>query len=217
MKVVVLASRKGGVGKTTLTGHLAVEAERQGAKVAIADLDPQAGLSAWFNVRRSTTPPFLDARQGLAAILKQGRAGGLDYLFVDTPPSVSDAAAAAVAAADLVVVPVRPSPHDLRAVGGTVELVEQAGKPLIFVCSQVTPRAKLTGQAAIALSQHGTVSPSMVSSRVDFASSMIDGRTVGELDAGSRSAAEITALWDYVRGRLEGQGGKPRARKKEAA
>jgi chromosome partitioning protein len=104
--------------------------------------------------------------------------------------------------ADLVVIPTRPSPHDLRAVGATVDLVERSGKPMLFIVNGATNRAKITGDAAIALSQHGTVAPVTVHQRVDFAVSMIDGRTVGELDPASNSAREITELWNYVNARL---------------
>ncbi|HRW30562.1 MAG TPA: hypothetical protein P5227_11235, partial [Emcibacteraceae bacterium] len=66
-----------------------------------------------------------------------------------------------------------------------------------------TPRARITSDAAIALSQHGTVSPATIHQRTDFASSMIDGRTVMEINPESRSSKEIAELWDYVSDRLE--------------
>ncbi len=205
MKVVVLASRKGGPGKTTFSSHLAVEAERAGAgRVAIADTDPQGGLAAWYNARAAETPLFVDVSKGLPAAVEACRSGGVDLLFIDTPPTVTETIAAVVAHADLVVIPVRPSPNDLRAVGGTVEICRQAAKPMVFVVNQVTPRARITAEAAIALSQHGTVAPVMVASRVDFATSMTDGRTAGELDPSSRSAAEISELWTYLANRLNG-------------
>jgi chromosome partitioning protein len=205
MKVVVLASRKGGAGKTTLSSHLAVEAERAGAgRIALADSDPQGGLAAWYNARAASTPLFIDISKGLTPAIEACRAGGVDYLFVDTPPSVAETISAVVAHADIVVVPVRPSPNDLRAVGGTVEIVRRSKRPMVFVCNQVTPRARITGEAAIALSQHGTVAPAMIASRVDFATSMTDGRTAGELDPASRSAAEIAELWTYLADRMNG-------------
>ncbi len=205
MQVIVLASRKGGAGKTTLSSHLAVEAERAGAgTIALADTDPQGGLAAWFNARRAETPVFVDVGAGLPSAIKACRAGGVDVLFIDTPPSVTETISAVIGYADLVVVPVRPSPNDLRAVGGTVELVTRVKKKLVFVVNQVTPRARITAEAAIALSQHGTVAPSMLASRVDFATSMTDGRTAGELDPQSRSAAEVAALWTYLATRLDG-------------
>jgi len=95
-----------------------------------------------------------------------------------------------------------PSPHDLRAAGATVDLVEKIGKPLVFVVNAATPRARITAEAAIALSQHGTVAPVTIHHRTEFASSMIDGRTVMELSGNPRSVEEIVQLWEYLGDRL---------------
>jgi len=91
----------------------------------------------------------------------------------------------------------------LRAVGATVELCERAGKPLIFVVNAATPNARITSEAAVALSQHGTVAPVIMHHRTDFAASMIDGRTVMEVDPAGKSAREVGLLWTYVSERLE--------------
>ena len=66
-----------------------------------------------------------------------------------------------------------------------------------------TPKAKITYEAAVALSQHGTVAPVTLHHRTDFAASMIDGRTVMEVDPNGRSAQEVVELWDYISDRLE--------------
>jgi chromosome partitioning protein len=71
------------------------------------------------------------------------------------------------------------------------------------VVNAATPKAKITSEAAVALSQHGTVAPITLHHRTDFAASMIDGRTVMEVDPEGRSAAEMTALWKYISDRLE--------------
>ena len=123
-------------------------------------------------------------------------------LLIDTPPSMTTTIAEVVAVADRVLIPVRPSPNDLRAVTSTIELVRRARRRTVFVISQATQRARITAEAAILLSQDGTVAPVMVHSRVDFATSMTDGRTAGELDPTSRSAAEIADLWAYLRNLL---------------
>ena len=80
---------------------------------------------------------------------------------------------------------------------------DRAGKPLIFVVNAATPKAKITYEAAVALSQHGTVAPVTLHHRTDFAASMIDGRTVMEIDPQGRSAKEVTELWEYISDRLE--------------
>jgi len=204
MRVVVVTSQKGGSGKTTLSGHLAVQAELSGyAPVALIDTDPQGSLAAWWNARASETPVFVQTSvQRLFYDLEALRAQGIRLVVIDTPPAVTGTIRSVVAFADLVVIPTRPSPHDLRAVGATLDIVEGKGKPLVFVVNGATPRARITSEAAIALSQHGTVAPTTVHHRNDFASSMIDGRTVCEIEPDGRSALEIKELWDYVAQRL---------------
>lgn len=204
MYTIVAASQKGGSGKTTLSGHLAVEAARAGAgEIALIDTDPQGSLAAWWNARQAPTPHFVraglpDLDQALAELER----AGVRIAVIDTPPAITQSISKVVAHADLVLVPTRPSPHDLRAVGATVDIAERHGKPLIFVVNAATARARITGESAVALSQHGTVAPVTIHHRVDFAASMIDGRTVGEVTPSSASAKEISDLWLYVQGRL---------------
>ena len=202
--VIVLASQKGGSGKTTLSGHIAVEAERAGdGPVALIDTDPQGSLAKWWNARAVSTPVFAQVPVGrLAEGISALRRSGVKLIVIDTPPSVTEAISQVVAHADLVVAPTRPSPHDLRAVGPTVDIVERLHKPLVFVVNGATARARITAETAVALSQHGVVAPVTLHHRVDYAASMIDGRTVGEVRDGSRSAQEITSLWLYLRDRL---------------
>lgn len=202
--VVVFASQKGGSGKTTLSGHIAVEAERAGdGPVALIDTDPQGSLAKWWNARSSATPAYARVSiEELDAGIRHLEKTGFKLIVIDTPPAVTESIAGVVKHADLVVVPTRPSPHDLRAVGPTVDIVESFSKPLVFVVNSATARARITGETAIALSQHGVVAPVTIHHRTDFAASMIDGRTVGEINDGSRSADEVSKLWRYLRARF---------------
>lgn len=206
MFILAIAARKGGVGKTTLSGHLAVEASRMGiGAVVIIDADPQATLTDWWTARHKThkSPEMAPATlTKLTATLNRLRQTGTALVIIDTPPALGENIAAVIRAADLVIVPTRPSPHDLRSVGSTLDLIEAAGKPALFVVNGATRRAKMTGEAAILLSQHGTVAPTIVHHRIDFASSMINGLTVGEVNSASPSAIEIAQLWEYVNARI---------------
>lgn len=206
MHVLVIASRKGGAGKTTLAGHLAVEAERAGAgPVAIADMDEQGSLAEWWNSRTAPTPLFVQTSVAeIGEDLERLRRHGVELLIIDTPPAMTAEIGEVVKLADLILIPTRPSPHDLRSIGATVELVEHLGKPLLFVLNGATPRARITGEAITVLSQHGPLAPAIIHQRVDFAASMVDGRTVMELPGESRSADEIGRLWAYVDERLNG-------------
>lgn len=205
VRVLALASQKGGSGKTTLSGHLAVQAQNAGAgPVVLIDIDPQGSLADWWNEREAEYPAFAQTTVGrLASDLEILRQQGFKLAVIDTPPAITMAIQSVISVAELIVVPTRPSPHDLRAVGATVDLCERAGKPLIFVVNAATPKAKITSEAAVALSQHGTVAPVTLHHRTDFAASMIDGRTVMEVDPKSKSAQEVVALWSYVSDRLE--------------
>ncbi len=204
MHVLVLASQKGGSGKTTLSGHLAVEAQQAGiGPVALIDTDPQGSLSHWWNARVAEEPLFV--KVGLLELgeaLDRLREAGVRLAVIDTPPAITESISHVIGHADLVILPTRPSPHDLRAVGATVDIAERHGKPVLFVINAATPRARITGEAAVALSQHGTVAPVTIHHRVDFAASMVDGRTVGEITAKSASAKEVRELWIYVQSRL---------------
>lgn len=200
MRTIVIASPKGGTGKSTLTGHLAVEAERQDCgPVAIVDTDPQGTLSDWWNAREAPTPLFaaVDVAQ-LPSRLGALREHGIELVIIDTPPAFTQTTHATLAVADLVVVPVRPSPHDLRAVGTVIEAVEQQGRPFLFAINAATPRTNIALDAVRALAQHGKVAPVTLHNRIDFATSMVDGRTAGELNMKSRSASEVVELWQYV-------------------
>jgi len=204
MYTIVAASQKGGSGKTTLSGHLAVEASRAGAgEIALIDTDPQGSLAHWWNARTAPEPRFVKAGlPDLDQALEGLRRMGIKIAVIDTPPAITQSISQVVAHADLVIVPTRPSPHDLRAVGATVDIAERHGKPVVFVINAATPRARITGESAVALSQHGTVAPITIHHRTDFAASMIDGRTVGEVVPGSQSAKEISDLWMYIQDRL---------------
>lgn len=213
MLVIVVASRKGGSSKTTISAHLAVEAHLCGDGPVVAiDADPMAGLTGWYDARKAEEPlcvePAAFKARGLQGTLADLRASGTKLVIIDTAPSASNDISELMAASDLVLIPVIPSPNDFRAIGETLDLVDEAGKPALFVVSNAASNAKLTNQAVTLLSQHGTVAavgdqPVIIKTRTDFRSSMTDGRTVREIKATSKSAEEISALWTAVKSRLE--------------
>jgi chromosome partitioning protein len=134
----------------------------------------------------------------LTAYMAELRQQRVNLVVIDTPPALLHTIRAAILVADLVLIPARPSPHDLRAVGVVVEMAEQARKRFCFVVNDATPRTTIALEAVQALAQHGPVAPVVVHQRIDFAGSMVDGRTVREITPPSRSADEITQLCKYV-------------------
>ena len=143
MYVIVLASQKGGVGKTTLAAHLAVIAEAAGdGPTVLIDTDPQGSLSAWWNVAQGRLPKLAPMTiVELPEKLQLLADAGYGVAVIDTPPAITEAIGAVVGSADLVLIPTRPSPHDLRAVGSTVALVQAAAKPFVFAVTQAKPNS----------------------------------------------------------------------------
>ena len=204
MQIMAIASQKGGAGKTTLAGHIAVQAERVGAgPVALVDADPQGSLADWWNERAAETPVFVHTSlMRLRGDVERVRDMGIELLVIDTPPAITSTISEVIGISDLVVISTRPSPHDLRSVARTVDLAERLDKPVVFIVNGASSRANITTEAVIALSQHGTLAPSIIHQRSDFASSMIDGRTVMEIPRKSPSATEIIELWAYLNVRM---------------
>jgi chromosome partitioning protein len=196
MKTIVIESQKGGSGKTMLAAHLPVEAERNGEAAWVIDTDRQATLSLWHERRKNDTPQRLDAPlQRMPAALAKVAAQGAAYCFIDTAPTISEQNTSLLRLADLILIPVRPSPSDLWAVAETVAQVKEAGKPFLFVVTQAKPQATITAQAVAARSQHGRVAQAFISDRVAYAAAMTGGDTAPELSAKGPAPQEIAALW----------------------
>jgi len=201
MKKIVITSQKGGSGKTTLAAHLSVEAERCGDKpVWLIDTDKQGTLSLWHERREQDTPqradiPLAHLARGLERLAGEGAA----YCFIDTAPTISDQTASLIDLADLVLIPVRPSPADLWSIAETVTLVKEANTRFLFVVTQAKPQANITAQTVAALSQHGPVAEAFIGDRVPYAVAMTGGRTAPDLSAKSPAADEISALWGCVK------------------
>lgn len=212
MRTLVVNQRKGGVGKTLASLHLSVQAEMAGdGPVAIVDLDPSLSLTLWYRARKANTPVLIELMPTLQAASKKASRAGIKLLIIDTANSIGNEAMDAVAMADLVLVPTQASPPDLRAVGATVSMLLRARKPLVFLINRVKPRVKLTGEAAIMLSQHGTVAPIHWHDRTDYGGAQVDGRTIQELVPDGAGAAEVAALWQYLKHRMEAPDEAPNA------
>lgn len=201
MQTIVVNSQKGGSGKTTLCAHLAVQAERAGdGPVYLIDTDPQGTLSTWHEKREAEMPQRvevpLDGMVSSLALLRQRKAA---YCFIDTAPTRTDENVALFRLADLVLVPIRPSPSDLWAAAATVALLKGAGIPFLFILTQAKAHASITGQAAASLSHHGRVAETFVSDRVPYAAAMTDGRTAIELLPKGPAAIETAALWRNIK------------------
>jgi chromosome partitioning protein len=205
MRVIVVASHKGGSGKTTLAAHLAVAAERAGAgPVVLLDIDPRGALIDWWEARPDHAPAFAQCTAAsLAEDLDTLRRKGYRLAIVDTPPAASETISGVIALAELVIVPTRGSLPELRALTATLHICADTGRQAAVAIMAAQPDAVIDRDAAIALSQHGALAPATVHLSDDISAAMSEGSTALERNPGCLAATEVRALWRYLAGRLE--------------
>ena len=212
MHVIVVASQKGGAGKTSLMRSLAVATQQAHGATAILDTDPQGSLTSWWNRREDPQPALIKIElDEFQSGIERLEAAGIEYLFVDTPPSVRPELKALLGHASLAIVPVRPSPDDLDAVGGTLALIEEAGCPFVFVLTQAKPRTRLQMQAVMALAKHGKLAPTVIHDRTDFPTAAISGKAVTEIEPETAAGREIKEVLQYVMTQLRKEASKAKA------
>ena len=211
MKTIVIANHKGGSGKSSLTVHLAAAADQAGDGPAIlSDTDPQGTSGDWFNQRKKAgfdTPLYAPLALAELPIKVQAlKEAGAAYLFIDTAPSVGAVNAELFALADLILVPLNPTPADLRALVKGLPTIRKSGKPFNFVLARVRPHLKNNDGAAMALEALGLVLPTRMHERVIYAETFAHGKTALEIDPKGIAAQEIAALWQAVKEQLEENG-----------
>ena len=201
MRVLAFASQKSGAGKTTLAGHMAVQAQQGGiANVALIDIDPEASLADWCAQRGEQPVKYARATQAdLLQKIESLRADGTDLVVIDTPAALGQSIEAALVVADLIAIPARPCAHDLDAASAIVELVQLSGKPFVFVINGVEANAELPPEVVMTLAQHGPVATTAIPRNIAFVEGMMDGRTVMEIGGEPSPTGNVQKLWEYLR------------------
>src|ERR1700760_2896789 len=153
MNIIAVVAQKGGVGKTTVSQCLAVEALRQGLAAAIIDADPQRSATEWGEQRETAeidAPPVLPlGSKSLGSVLADLEKRGAAFVVIDTPPHSAPAINAALGVSTGAVMVTRPNPMDIRALEATWAIVSKMKKPSAAVFTQSPPglRARALGLA----------------------------------------------------------------------
>ena len=196
-KVITVAQQKGGAGKTTVAAHIAVALSQKGNRVAVIDIDPQGSLSYWHKIREKKLG---EGYTGLTFTSVSGwRVSGEvsrlakthDFVIIDSPPHTETEARTAIRSADMIVVPVQPSPTDLWATKATLDLAKAERTAVRVVLNRVPANSRLAATIAAELPE---LAETTLGNRVLFASALMEGRTATEVDPAGVAASEIKSL-----------------------
>ena len=216
MHILALISRKGGTGKNTLAIGLAGAALEAGHNVCVVEADPLGTVSNWRR-RRDRAAPAVESVHDSHSLLQRLRklaADGVTLAIIDTAGGWSDTFNAAVGAADLCLIPARPSLADIEAAGPALARVRAADRPFAFVLNQTPVRGYRIGNATSALCDAAAafglgdvIALPAIAMRNDQQDALGLGLTVTEFAGDGKSAAEIRGLWQWVKARLDALAG----------
>jgi len=204
MNVITLASRKGGVGKSTLTAHLAVFAHLMGHRCMVVDADPQASLTLWHSMRADDGLALRNAARGINHIIAGALINGYEWVFIDTAPTTWLVVQEAIRAATMVVIPVRPGFFDIAAVQDTVKTVRERNKPYAVVINAAPAKREEKEAPAVALTRSEFARLSIpvwsgqISQRTAFLGSLAVGASAVEFHGDPACRLEIAALWSAI-------------------
>jgi chromosome partitioning protein len=202
--VITVAQQKGGAGKTMLAANLAAAMAGK-RRVAVVDIDPQHSLTRWHQLRterlqEAASLTFSDVAGWRLATELDRLKRAHDIVIIDSPPQIDTDAKLAVRGADLVLIPVQPSPPDLWAAEGTLKLAADEGRRARLVLNRAPALSRLREQveAEIAERKLPTLRATL-GNRTGFAIAFAEGLGVTEAAPRSTAAAELTALVAEIR------------------
>ena len=217
MNVIVVASRKGGSGKSTLTAHLAAHVHKPNRPCLLVDADPQGSLTLWHGLRGTAEPLLKTAARGVEGIIKAAKDDGVEWVFVDTPPVMSALVTEAIGKATLVVIPARPTIFDLAAVKETIAVARSCRKPYAVVLNAAPGKRDDSESPIVAQVREGLAKARVpvwggqITHRTSYSLALAAGEGAKEYDAESLAANEIGRLWTAIeksvkaiRGHIEG-------------
>lgn len=200
-KILTIANRKGGAGKSTCAAHIALEAVKYNLKTILIDLDPQKTLEVWWKKREEENPYLTEVDPlKLEEVIENLNKHDFDLCIIDTPGDTSINATNGIKVADLVLIPSKPTSPDLTAIGRTISMVKSLEKSYIFLITQAVARTKLAVQGVSVLSEFGVVAPATIGNRISYVNAMNVGSSAALED--KLAAEELNAIWKFISSKL---------------
>lgn len=204
MPIIAITGRKGGIGKSTITAHLAGALISKGHRVAALDADPQQSLTMWSGLGdgllAEIVSPLLDDKPMAYRRAVQKAAKGADFVLIDTPPGFADAALNAALSADIALLPVGPSPLDVMPARDAVQVIRAArderggDRPIIALVPSKLTATRMSRDLPDALEGMGELVLPPIGQRAAIADATASGLTVQEAAHRSKAALEFEAL-----------------------
>ncbi len=167
-------------------------------------MDPQGSAEAWYQDREAETPRLARVMSSeLDDAIRKAKGAGFRIVMIDTPGRDDPATTAAIRAADLCVVPCRPTPADMKATPPTAAAIKRLGKAAAFVLTQTPVRGFRINEARAGLGILGMVAPVSIVSRNPHQDAYGAGLGVTEFEPDGKAAEEIRGLWAWLASRLE--------------
>jgi chromosome partitioning protein len=205
MRTIAFVTQKGGSGKSTLAVSLAVAAREAGERVFLIDMDPQRSLGRWAEAREEGDLPVeFIAPAKLPRALAELEKNRIGLVIIDTPATDSSAAEAAMKAADLCVIPSRPTVFDLWSSDVTRSRIKALGKEYVFVLNQcpAMPDSTRVQDGMKALEAMGGLITPLIVARADFQEAARYGLGPTEYAPSGKAADETRMLWGSLKRRL---------------
>jgi chromosome partitioning protein len=205
MPILAVLNQKGGVGKTTLSIHiataLAAGAEEERHKVLLIDADSQGSALDWAAQRTAPARfPVIGLPKATLHREVPVLAQGYEWVVIDGPPRVNEIARSAIAASDMVTIPVQPSPYDVWAAEDIVNIIGECviHKPDLksrFLINRLFLKTTLGSEVTDALSAFAIpVLKTAICNRTEYAKSAKFGLTALETDPNSQAAKDVQIL-----------------------